>query len=106
MLIPANLPNAVTIHIFRPSHGHHYFLCSDCPAFWRHKSTMIHPDNLEALGIDVHTTVQTEGEAVVIFPYVYHSGCDALRTSSLRPGPSCTTHTVLLHHTPVQSEVP
>ena len=45
-----------------------------CPAFFRHKSTLIRTRILEDNGIPCLKAAQLEGEFMVTFPYAYHSG--------------------------------
>lgn len=45
-----------------------------CPAFLRHKMSLISPTILKRYSIPCDTIVQEEGEIMITFPYGYHSG--------------------------------
>lgn len=45
-----------------------------CPAFLRHKSVIINPEQLTANNIPYVKTVQRRNEFIVTFPYAYHAG--------------------------------
>ncbi|KAF6031176.1 KDM4B [Bugula neritina] len=45
-----------------------------CPAFLRHKMSLISPKILKRFSIPVDTIVQEAGQIIITFPYGYHSG--------------------------------
>lgn len=45
-----------------------------CPAFLRHKMTVISPTILKRYSIPYDTVVQEEGQIIITFPFGYHSG--------------------------------
>nr|XP_039264055.1 lysine-specific demethylase 4C-like [Styela clava] len=47
---------------------------STCPAFLRHKMTLISPSVLKRYGIPFNKITQEAGEFMITFPYGYHSG--------------------------------
>lgn len=47
---------------------------STCPAFLRHKMTLISPSVLKRYGIPFDKITQEAGEFMITFPYGYHSG--------------------------------
>lgn len=47
---------------------------STCPAFLRHKMTLISPSVLRQYGIPFNKITQEAGEFMITFPYGYHSG--------------------------------
>ncbi|CAG5121108.1 unnamed protein product [Candidula unifasciata] len=47
---------------------------SECPAFLRHKMSLISPSILKKYSIPVHKATQEAGEIIITFPYGYHSG--------------------------------
>ncbi|BFZ16512.1 hypothetical protein BsWGS_19551 [Bradybaena similaris] len=47
---------------------------SECPAFLRHKMSLISPSILKKYSIPVHKATQEAGEIMITFPYGYHSG--------------------------------
>ncbi|XP_015912038.1 lysine-specific demethylase 4A [Parasteatoda tepidariorum] len=51
-------------------HGSH----SECPAFLRHKMTIISPHILKQYSIPFSKITQEPGEFMITFPYAYHSG--------------------------------
>uniref|UniRef100_A0A0A9XHP2 [histone H3]-trimethyl-L-lysine(9) demethylase n=1 Tax=Lygus hesperus TaxID=30085 RepID=A0A0A9XHP2_LYGHE len=48
--------------------------CKTCPAFLRHKMTIISPHVLKQYSIPFNKITQCEGEIMITFPYGYHSG--------------------------------
>lgn len=46
----------------------------NCPAFLRHKTTMISPQILKNYSIPFNKITQEAGEFMITFPYGYHSG--------------------------------
>uniref|UniRef100_A0A513TZI7 [histone H3]-trimethyl-L-lysine(9) demethylase n=1 Tax=Brachionus koreanus TaxID=1199090 RepID=A0A513TZI7_9BILA len=46
----------------------------DCPAFLRHKMTIISPRILSKYSIPFYRGVQEAGEIIITFPYSYHAG--------------------------------
>ncbi|XP_035828803.1 uncharacterized protein LOC101863626 isoform X2 [Aplysia californica] len=47
---------------------------SECPAFLRHKMSMISPHILKKYSIPVNKITQEAGEIMITFPYGYHAG--------------------------------
>ncbi|KAI8773862.1 uncharacterized protein LOC106060082 isoform X1 [Biomphalaria glabrata] len=47
---------------------------SECPAFLRHKMSLISPFILKKYSIPVHKITQEAGEIMITFPYGYHAG--------------------------------
>ncbi|PAA65735.1 hypothetical protein BOX15_Mlig027779g1, partial [Macrostomum lignano] len=45
-----------------------------CPAFLRHKTTLISPQVLHKYGVPFDKITQHSGEIIITFPYGYHSG--------------------------------
>lgn len=45
-----------------------------CPAFLRHKMSLISPTMLKRYSIPYDSIVQEEGQIMITFPYGYHSG--------------------------------
>lgn len=48
--------------------------CKSCPAFLRHKMTVISPHVLRKYSIPFNKITQVEGEIMITFPYGYHAG--------------------------------
>jgi jumonji domain-containing protein 2 len=49
-------------------------LASWCSSFMRHKTSLMHPKVMDQLGIPYQKVVQEERNAIIVFPYAYHSG--------------------------------
>ena len=49
-------------------------LASWCSSFMRHKTCLINPKTMNLLGIPYQKVVQEERNAIIVFPYAYHSG--------------------------------
>jgi len=49
-------------------------IASWCTNFMRHKTCVISPDVLEKFKIPYQKVVQEENNAIIVFPYAYHSG--------------------------------
>lgn len=47
---------------------------SCCPAFPRHKTSLINPKYLSKYSIPYNKITQTEGEFMITFPFSYHCG--------------------------------
>ena len=45
-----------------------------CSNFMRHKTCLISPQVLDKLGVPYQKVVQEERNAIIVFPYAYHSG--------------------------------
>ena len=45
-----------------------------CSNFMRHKTCLISPQILDKLGVPYQKVVQEERNAIIVFPYAYHSG--------------------------------
>ena len=45
-----------------------------CPAWLRHKTSLIHPSLIREAGIKVKKLVHKAGEFMITFPYGYHAG--------------------------------
>ena len=45
-----------------------------CSNFMRHKTCLVEPRVLEAMGVPYQKVVQEERDIIVVFPYAYHSG--------------------------------
>ncbi|KAL5239237.1 hypothetical protein ACI65C_006647 [Semiaphis heraclei] len=72
-----------TWYAIPPEHGHrleklanelYSTYSSMCPAFLRHKMTMISPRVLEKNSIPFNKITQERGEFIITFPFGYHSG--------------------------------
>ena len=78
------LPTGKKYWVFIPRHHSHLFekLCHEilkemnyaCPNYLAHRFIMLHPQICLDAGIDVFHGVQSEGQAVFVFPRVYHCG--------------------------------
>ena len=49
-------------------------IASWCSNFMRHKTCLISPHILDKLGVPYQKVVQEERNAIIVFPYAYHSG--------------------------------
>ena len=49
-------------------------VASWCSNFMRHKTCLISPNILDKLGVPYQKVVQEERNAIIVFPYAYHSG--------------------------------
>ena len=49
-------------------------IASWCSNFMRHKTCLISPSILDKLGVPYQKVVQEERNAIIVFPYAYHSG--------------------------------
>lgn len=49
-------------------------IARECPAFLRHKMTVISPNVLSKYSIPFHKVTQMPGEFIITFPYGYHAG--------------------------------
>ena len=49
-------------------------VASWCSNFMRHKTCLISPNVLDKLGVPYQKVVQEERNAIIVFPYAYHSG--------------------------------
>jgi len=49
-------------------------VASWCSNFMRHKTCLISPHMLDQLGVPYQKVVQEERNAIIVFPYAYHSG--------------------------------
>ena len=49
-------------------------IASWCSNFMRHKTCLISPNILDKLGVPYQKVVQEERNAIIVFPYAYHSG--------------------------------
>ena len=58
-------------------HSHFREQVKACPEFIRHKTTLIHPDNLLKNGIKLTRAIQRPGEFVISRAAAYHSGFNA-----------------------------
>lgn len=47
---------------------------NECPAFLRHKMTVISPHILRKYSIPFNKITQEQGEFMITFPYSYHAG--------------------------------
>ncbi|XP_060860643.1 lysine-specific demethylase 4A-like [Metopolophium dirhodum] len=74
-----------TWYTIPPEHGHHFeslatdFFpteASNCPAFLKHKTTVISPDILKQNSIPFNKITQKRGEFIITFPLGYHLGFD------------------------------
>ena len=72
-----------TWYVVPPQYGHlmeratkelYPNLASWCSSFMRHKTCLIQPQTLNQLGIPYQKVVQEERNAIIVFPYAYHSG--------------------------------
>lgn len=48
--------------------------CEICPAFLRHKMTLLSPQILKKYNIPYNKITQESGEIMITFPYAYHAG--------------------------------
>lgn len=58
-------------------HGHFKEQFKACSEFIRHKTTLVHPDNLLKNGIKLRRAIQRPGEFVISRAAAYHSGFNA-----------------------------
>ncbi|XP_060857752.1 lysine-specific demethylase 4A-like [Metopolophium dirhodum] len=72
-----------TWYAISPENGHRFerlanrffpIQASNCPAFLRHKMTIISPDILKQYSIPYNKIIQKQGEFIITFPFGYHSG--------------------------------
>uniref|UniRef100_A0A1I8I6P5 JmjN domain-containing protein n=1 Tax=Macrostomum lignano TaxID=282301 RepID=A0A1I8I6P5_9PLAT len=50
---------------------------ADCPAFLRHKTSVLSPQLLRRHGVPFDSVVQRQGEFIITFPFGYHCGFNA-----------------------------
>ncbi|XP_029348666.1 probable lysine-specific demethylase 4A isoform X2 [Acyrthosiphon pisum] len=75
--------NRNALYSIPPEYGHEFELLANrffptkpanCPAFLRHKVTMISPNILEQNAIPYNKITQEKGEFIITFPFGYHGG--------------------------------
>jgi len=66
-LMKSNTNNLIVLGFFPDS-------AEQCPAFLRHKMSIISPSTLKKYSIPYDTIVQEAGEIMITFPYGYHAG--------------------------------
>lgn len=74
MLFCHSIPTEYGPRLERLAHNNFQSFAKECPAFLRHKMTMLSPTILKNNSIPFNKIVQEAGEFMVTFPFGYHAG--------------------------------